>query len=102
MAGIKDKVLGMKTRLRIFRDEFGKEFTARVKARTPVDTGALQEGWEFQMKDQDVEVRNRLPYASYVERGTEKMEGRFMLATTADEAEQIAQVARERAERRKK
>jgi len=101
MAGVKDKVLGLKTRLRNFRHEFGKEFADRVKERTPVVTGRLQAGWEYQLLELDVEVRNRVPYASYVESGTEMMEGRFMMAATAEEAEQIAQLAIERAERKK-
>jgi hypothetical protein len=97
MSGVKDKVLGIKTRLRKFRHEFGKEFLARVQERTPVVTGTLHAGWEYQLKEQDVEVRNRVPYASYVERGTDKMEPRGMLAATKEEAKEIAEVAKERA-----
>ncbi|MEJ7929848.1 HK97-gp10 family putative phage morphogenesis protein [Ramlibacter sp. AN1015] len=101
MSGVKDKVLGIKTRLRNFRHEFGKEFVERVKQKTPVITGTLQQGWEYQLKEQEVEVRNKVPYASFVEYGTSKMEPRAMLQTTREEAEQIAQVAKERAERKK-
>lgn len=102
MSGIKEKVLGFKTRLRYFREEFGKEFMVRVMERTPVRTGLLQASWDFRLVDSNVEIRNNVEYASYVERGSERMEGRFMLATTAEEAEQIAEVAIERAEARRK
>lgn len=97
MPGIKDKCNLVKTLLRKFRQEVGKETVARVKQRTPVITGTLQEGWEYQLKEKDVEIRNKVPYASYVERGTSKMEPRAMLRTTLAEMDQIVEVASERA-----
>lgn len=93
-----DKVLaGLKTNLRKFKREFGMEFTERVKARTPVVTGELQAGWGFTEKKDDIEIYNVAPHASHVEYGTPTMEPRAMLRTTMAEAEQIAEVAAQRA-----
>ena len=46
------------TRLRNFKKEFASEFLDRVRARTPVLTGALQNGWGYDMKQESINVWN--------------------------------------------
>ncbi len=91
--------IDLNTRLRKFKQEFGVEFLERVRQRTPVRTGALKNGWGFTLKLESIEVYNTQEYAAYVEYGTEKMEPRRMLTVTVLEAEQIAEVAKERAQK---
>jgi len=89
--------IDLDTRLRRFKEEWGVEFLERVRARTPVRTGALQGGWGFDQKKESIDVWNTQEYAGYVEYGTEKMAPRAMLRTTLLEAEQITEVAKEKA-----
>lgn len=93
---------GLQTQLRNFKEEFGMEFMERVKSRTPVRTGHLQNSWGFTMKKTDIEIYNTAEYAAYVEYGTEHIEPRGMLRATLLEVEQIAEVAKERAEAKSK
>ena len=100
MSGDIDKfTAGLKTRLRRFKEEFGVEFLERVRQRTPVQSGALQKGWGFRQKQDDIEIWNVEPYAAYVEYGTDKMEPRAMLRTTLLEKEEIAAIAIQRSKR---
>ena len=93
-----DKVfLGLNTRLKNFRREFGMELIERVKQRTPVLTGEMQRGWGFEMRKDDIEIYNVAPHSAYVEYGTPNMAPRAPLRTTLLEAEDIAKVAAERA-----
>jgi len=94
--------LDLKTTLRNFKREFGMEFLERVKAKTPVRTGHLQNSWGFTETKTDIEIYNTAEYAEYVEYGTERMEPRAMLRATLLEREQIAEVAAERADKKKK
>jgi hypothetical protein len=89
--------IDLQTRLRNFKREFGVEFLERVRQRTPVRTGDLQNGWGFDMKQESINVWNTQDYAAHVEQGTEKMAPRRMLAVTVLEREQIAEVAKEKA-----
>jgi len=82
------------TKLRKFKEAHGVELMERVKQRTPVDTGHLQNSWGFQMKSTSYEVYNTKDYAAYVEYGTEKMAPRGMLRTTLLEVDQITEVAK--------
>ena len=88
---------GLDTSLRKFKREFGVELLERVKARTPVDTGHLQNSWGFTEKARDIEIYNTKDYAAYVEYGSEHNRPVGMLSTTLLEAEQIAAVARQKA-----
>lgn len=99
MAEIDNVFFDLKTRLRKFPNEFGQEFLARVRERTPVITGKLQRDWGYQTKAGVVEVYNIAEYAGYVEYGTEKMAPRGMLRTTALESDDIAAIALERSKR---
>jgi hypothetical protein len=99
MAIIQNVFAGLNTRLRKFKSEFGVEFMERVKEKTPVITGRLQNGWGFTMKQTDIEIWNVQDYASYVEYGTPKMAPRGMLRRTLLESQDIAKVAMERAKK---
>jgi hypothetical protein len=87
---------GLDTKLRKFKTAWGVEFMERVKARTPVDSGHLQNSWGFVEKATDLEIYNTMPYASSVEFGTDKMAPRGMMQSTLLESEQITKVAKEK------
>ncbi len=53
--------------------EYGKGI---IKDATPVDTGYLESQWFYRTEENA--LYNEVPYAPYVEAGTEKMEGREM------------------------
>jgi hypothetical protein len=93
-----DKVLpGLKTRLRKFKQEYGMEFMERVKARTPVRSGHLQNSWGFDMKATDISIYNVADYASYINDGTPYIQPHRMLETTMLEHDDIAAVAAQKA-----
>lgn len=98
MAGEIDKVIiDLQTKLRKFPQLFLIEFLERVKRRTPVRTGKLQNGWGGTSKAGVIEVYNTQEYAEYVENGTPKMAPKGMLRATVLEVEQIAEVAAQQA-----
>lgn len=99
MAEIEKVFAGLNTRLRKFKEEFGVEFTARAAEKTPVDTGALQRGWGFTMKQNDIEIYNIKDYASFIEYGTPSIEPVGMLRRTLLEKDEIAAVAAEKAKK---
>ena len=80
-----------------YKKEFADEFLKRVKQRTPVDTGTLQGAWTATFEDKSVTIENDTPYAGYVEMGTVHHSPVGMLRTTVAEAENISEVAKERA-----
>ena len=88
--------LGLATKLRKFKTEFGSEFVERVKQRTPVRTGALQGGWGFETTATDISIYNTKDYAGFVENGTEHMAPRGMLRTTILEGQQIAMAVKQK------
>lgn len=96
MAEIDKVFAGLNTQLRRFKEEFGVEIVRRVHDRTPVESGRLQRGWGFQMRQYDIEVYNVVEYATHVEFGTKSMAPRGMLRTTLLEANDIARVAAEK------
>lgn len=88
--------------LREFLLEMADRVIARVKPRTPVDTGALRRSWELgdikgEGKNISVEILNEMDYATDIEYGHRIMggsehnvevgwyEGRFMLKISIDE-----------------
>ncbi|TDK63549.1 HK97 gp10 family phage protein [Sapientia aquatica] len=96
--GIIDSLfVDLNTRLRNFKKEFAMEFVHRVEERTPVQTGALKGGWVTEQTQTGFELSNTQDYAGYVENGTDKMAPRAMIATTALEMKEIAEVAKQRA-----
>lgn len=97
-AGDIDKfIVELDTTLRKFKTEFGIELINRTKVRTPVRTGALQNGWGFETKKTSISVYNTQPYAGYVEFGTPSMAPRAMLRTSLEESDEIAEIAMQKA-----
>lgn len=73
-----------------FIQEFADEFLDRVARRTPVRTGRLKAGWDVEVSTDEITVENNVPYAGFVEDGTEFMSGAHMLKTTVSEIDEIA------------
>ena len=85
--------------LRKFLMEMADRVLARVKPRTPVDTGELKRSWELgkvrgEGRDISVEILNGMEYATDIEYGHRIVaggsevgwyEGRFMLRISIDE-----------------
>lgn len=85
--------------LRKFLLEMAERILARVKPRTPVDTGELKRSWELgevqgSGKNISVEILNGMEYATDIEYGHRIVvngsevgwyEGRFMLKISIDE-----------------
>lgn len=93
-----DKVFaGLDTKLLKFKEEYGVEFVRRVRDKTPVKTGHLQASWGFERKATDIEIYNVADYAGYIEYGTEHIPPVGMMRATLEEANQIAEVAAEKA-----
>jgi hypothetical protein len=62
-----------------------KEGAKIIADRTPVRSGDLQEGWH-PVKDG---ILNEVPYCGYVENGTSRSVGRFMVRRSVSEIEQL-------------
>jgi HK97 gp10 family phage protein len=62
---------------------------ALVKARTPVDTARLHEGWKATLEGGGIRWSNDTPYAAYVEFGTRKMAPRGMLTRSLDDIKEV-------------
>jgi len=73
-----------------FNAKFLEEFLIRVKQRTPVRTGFLQESWGGNNQPTKMEIFNGAPYAEYIENGTERIAPVGMLKTTILEGQDIA------------
>jgi hypothetical protein len=98
MAGIAEVIAKNIEHLKDFPEEFAKEFVVRVKEKTPVRTGNLQRGWDYEVQPNDVYIFNPVDYASYVEYGTDRFEGRYMLERTLLEIDDITNVVCDRLE----
>jgi hypothetical protein len=80
-----------------FMAEFMNEFMRRVAARTPVKTGAAQQGYYIE-KDNDVYyLKNTQDYIVYLELGTEYIKPHAMIQTTMLEADDIIAIAKQKA-----
>ena len=53
-----------------------------VKSLTPVDTGRLQKAWKIVDSFDGPIISNDVPYGGFVNDGTEKMRGSFMIEKT--------------------
>lgn len=73
-----------------FNAKFLAEFLERVKSKTPVRTGFLQESWGGNNQPTKMEIFNGAPYAEYIENGTERIAPVGMLKTTLLEGQDIA------------
>lgn len=85
--------------LRDFLTEMALRVVAKTKPRTPVDTGALRNGWDMGSikgggKEISIEIFNPMEYATEIEYGHRIVRGgievgyyngRFMLKTSIDE-----------------
>jgi hypothetical protein len=97
--GLENLQLNVK-KLEKLRQAFGEEFLNRVKQKTPVLTGQLEESWELVLEPDSIGLQNDATneegeyYALYVEYGTYKMAGTFMVSSTMLEAQDILQVAK--------
>jgi len=60
-----------------------------VKARTPVDTSNLKQSWKADLEGNGIRYTNGAYYAGFVENGTRKMAGRFMLADSLPDIENV-------------
>ena len=80
-----------------FIPQWADEAQRRIVNRTPVDTGALKADWKSVIAPGTIEINNTKEYASYVEMGTPHMRPQPMVRTTALEADQISQVAKDKA-----
>ncbi len=60
---------------------------SRIKDRTPVDTGALRDGWRLEGSGTELEIVNDEEYASFVEEGTPSTQPAGMVALTLSEME---------------
>jgi len=87
----------IKSKLRRFKEEYAVEMLERIRARTPVLSGALKGGWGQTQRQDGFEIYNTQDYAGYVEYGTVHMAPRAMIRTTLVEKEQIKEVAFEKA-----
>jgi uncharacterized protein CbrC (UPF0167 family) len=82
------------------KQAFADEFLRRVVQRTPVRTGLLKDSWDMAVKRGKIELKNIAKneegdeYVTYVEFGTYKMPGFFMVTLTVIEAEEILQIAK--------
>jgi hypothetical protein len=95
-----DKLKASAAKVAELAQAFGDEFVARVKEKTPVDTGLLQNSWELEVNQKSINVTNQAvnergePYSAYVEFGTEHVPGVFMLNRTILEVDDIMNVAK--------
>lgn len=87
---------GLDTKLRKFKQAWGMEFLERVKQKTPVISGKLQNSWGFTEKATDLEIYNVADYAKFVEYGTLHMAPRGMMRTTLLEADSITKAAKQK------
>lgn len=89
----------LKTRLRLYKREFGMEVLERTRARTPVVTGEMKAGWGFTEKATELEFWNVSDHSAYVEFGTPTQAPQAPLRRTLLEANEITQIAAERAKK---
>lgn len=102
MAGRFNKALNERVVERWIREfllEMAYRAVAKIKRRTPVDTGDLRKHWEVSNvvrkgNGYEVEIFNNLEYSAYVEYGhrtgkdlTEWVEGRFMMTISMKQIE---------------
>lgn len=57
----------------------------RIKARSPVKTGRLRDGWQANLEGYGLRIENPVPYTIYQEMGTRRFPGRHMLSSTYPE-----------------
>lgn len=76
---------------------YAEEFDSRVKGRTPVRTGALRDSFHPEnVNEEGFEEVSEVDYADFVENGTWKMEPRYMVRTTVEDADAIHDVVKDK------
>jgi hypothetical protein len=79
---------------------FGNEMLKRVKEKSPVRTGLLKDSWVLEVAAGVMNIKNTAKdeegelYTPYVEYGTAKAPGQFMLTATVNERGDILKVAK--------
>jgi uncharacterized protein CbrC (UPF0167 family) len=98
-----EEFVGATQKLTKVKQEFANEFLKRVKEKTPVLTGLLKDSWVVTVKQGKINLTNDAKneegreYVAYVEYGTHRFPGFFMVSLTMMEAEDILQVAKKNA-----
>jgi hypothetical protein len=62
-----------------------KQLYDEIRDKTPVRSGKLKDGWELLPE----QIRNEVPYAGFIERGTEYISPVGMVATTIENIDNI-------------
>lgn len=57
----------------------------RIKARSPVKTGRLRDGWQANLEGYGLRIENPVPYTIFQEMGTKHFPGKQMLSSTYPE-----------------
>lgn len=81
---------GLEPDLEAWFDDIMAEAVLRIKERTPVRSGALQDSIQAPKTLDGYEIGSDVEYFPYVEFGTSKMEPRAMVRTTLEELPTIA------------
>jgi len=89
--------LDLGTKLRNVKKEFAAEFLDRLRDKTPVRTGALQDGWGQTQKAEGIEIWNVEPYAAFVNNGTAYQRPQRMVERTIAESDIIMEIAVQKA-----
>ena len=76
--------------------EVTEEIKVRVQMRTPVASGRAQAGWESSIANGQGIISNDVPYIGFLETGTSKMAGNFMVRNTLEEVPDLIKAAIER------
>lgn len=92
MSSIETTFAKINTDIKGFMQNFADEFLIRVKEKTPVKTGRLQNAWEAEVTPDLITVSNDVPYAEFIEFGTPTISPFAMLQQTIAEAGIIADV----------
>jgi len=71
----------------------GLNLHKKILTRTPVRTGTLIAGWDLDIDFDNrgwafLSIKNDVTYATYVENGTDRFEGRFMAALSFAEVDE--------------
>lgn len=76
--------------------EVTEEIKVRVALRTPRKTGTAADAWKSEVVDGVGTISNDTPYIDFLETGTSKMAGHFMVQTTLEEVPDLIKAAVER------
>jgi hypothetical protein len=95
-----EKLIDVTKKITATKQAFAEEFLTRVQNRTPVRTGLLNDSWDMKVKQGRIELKNDAEneqgqeYVAFVEFGTYKMRGFFMVSLTMMESADILKIAK--------